>query len=62
MSLSFEQNSATAGNPKISPNDYMELVRKLRWLDMEDEAQELENRLRLSVPIERVRLLPIDTD
>jgi hypothetical protein len=40
----------------------VELVRKLRWLDMEEEAQELENRLRSFVPVERVRLLPIDTD
>jgi hypothetical protein len=62
MSLSFEQQSANASNPKVSPHDYIELVRKLRWLDMEEEAQELENRLQSLVPVERVRLLPIDTD
>jgi hypothetical protein len=57
-----EQQFTNVDDLRASLNDYKELVRKLLWLDMEDEAQELENRLRLFVPVEGIRLLPIDTD
>jgi hypothetical protein len=51
-----------AGRQDLTPNELVHLIRKLRWMGVNDEAARLEARLAEASPTESVLAGPIDTD
>jgi hypothetical protein len=50
------------GLQDLTPNQLVHLIRKLRWMGLNDEAARLEARLAKASRIECVLAVPTDTD
>jgi len=60
-----EEKPAADAAQAQPPRDWARLIRKLRWIGLEEEAKELEMAVRTSLPPEQRRgvpLEPINTD
>ena len=55
--MDIEQMSA-----RQQANELIKLIRKLRWMGMEEEAARAETALGCLSPADRVLVTPVDTD
>jgi hypothetical protein len=48
MAMAFDQQTSThASEPENDPGELVKLIRKLRWIGMDDEAERLQQKLAL---------------
>jgi hypothetical protein len=62
MEISLEQQKPPDMSARQKANELIKLIRKLRWMGMEEEAERAETALGSVSPADRVLATPVDTD
>ena len=62
MELSPEQQEPPDMSARRKANELIKLIRKLRWMGMEEEAERAETALGRMSPADRVVATTVDTD
>jgi hypothetical protein len=62
MEMSLEQQNTLDTSARQQANELIKLIRKLRWMGMEEEAERAETALGRMSPADRVLATPVDTD
>jgi hypothetical protein len=62
METPVEQQKRPFAPTESTADDMVKLVRKLRWMGMDDEAEQLLRELRAKEPADCVLAAPRDTD
>ena len=60
--MSLEQQKPSDVSARQQANELIKLIRKLRWMGMEEEAERAETALGSMSPADRVPATPVDTD
>jgi hypothetical protein len=62
MEMSLEQQKPPDVSARQQANELIKLIRKLRWMGMEEEAERAETALGGVLPADSVLAAPHDTD
>jgi hypothetical protein len=62
MEMSLEQQKPPDMSARQQANEFIKLIRKLRWMGMEEEAERVETALAGISPAGSVLAAPHDTD